>query len=43
MGLPGTGKSQLAVALFVEVIKARKSVYISTLAKLVDSLRIAER
>jgi DNA replication protein DnaC len=43
LGPPGTGKSHLAVALGVEAIKAGKSVYFSTLAELVDSLRKAER
>ena len=42
LGPPGTGKSHLAVALGVEAIKAGKSVYFSTLAELVDSLRKAE-
>ena len=43
LGPPGTCKSHLAVALGVEAIKAGKSVYFSTLAELVDSLRKAER
>ena len=43
LGPPGTGKSHLAVALGVEAIKAGKSVYFSTLAELVNSLRKAER
>nr|CBA28182.1 Insertion sequence IS21 putative ATP-binding protein [Curvibacter putative symbiont of Hydra magnipapillata] len=43
LGPPGTGKSHLAIALGVEAVKAGKSVYFSTLAELVDSLRKAER
>lgn len=43
LGPPGTGKSHLAIALGVEVVKAGKSVYFSTLAELVDSMRKAER
>lgn len=43
LGQPGTGKSHLAVALGVEAVKAGKSVYFSTLAELIDSLRKAER
>ncbi len=43
LGPPGTGKSHLAIALGVEAVKAGKSVYFSTLAELVDSMRKAER
>jgi DNA replication protein DnaC len=43
LGPPGTGKSHLAIALGVEAVKAGKSVYFSTLAELVDSIRKAER
>jgi DNA replication protein DnaC len=43
LGPPGTGKSHLAIALGVEAVKAGKSVYMATLAELVDSMRRAER
>jgi DNA replication protein DnaC len=40
---PGTGKSHLAIALGVEAVRAGKSVYMATLAEMVDSMRRAER
>ncbi len=40
---PGTGKSHLAIALGVEAVRAGKSVYMATLAELVDSMHRAER
>jgi DNA replication protein DnaC len=43
LGPPGTGKSHLAIALGVEAVKARYSVYFSTLAEIVASLTKAER
>jgi DNA replication protein DnaC len=43
LGPPGTGKSHLAIALGVEAIRAGKSVYMATLAEMVDSMRRAER
>ena len=43
LGPPGTGKSQLAIALGFEAVKAGKSVFFATLAELVDSMRMAER
>jgi len=43
LGPPGTGKSHLAIALGVEAVRAGKSVYMATLAELVDSMRRAER
>lgn len=43
LGPPGTGKSHLAIALGVEVVKAGKSVYFATLADLVASMQKAER
>jgi DNA replication protein DnaC len=43
LGPPGTGKTHLAIALGIEAVKARKSVFFATLAELVDSLRKAER
>lgn len=43
LGPPGTGKSHLAIALGVEVVKAGKSVYFATLAELIASLLKAER
>ena len=43
LGPPGTGKSHLAIALGVEAVKARKSVYFATLAEIIDSLKKAER
>ena len=36
LGPPGTGKSHLAIALGVEAVRAGKSVYMATLAELVD-------
>ena len=42
-GLPGTGKSHLAVALGIAAVKARKSVYRTTLAELVEALAKARR
>jgi DNA replication protein DnaC len=43
LGPPGTGKSHLAIALGVEAVRAGKSVYMATLAQMVDSMRRAER
>ena len=43
LGPPGTGKSHLAVALGIAAVKARKSVYRTTLAQLVDALNKARR
>jgi len=43
LGPPGTGKSHLAIALGVEAVRAGRSVYMATLAELVDSMRRAER
>jgi len=43
LGPPGTGKSHLAIALGVEAVRAGKSVYMATLAEMVDSMRRAER
>lgn len=43
LGPPGTGKSHLAIALGVEAVKARHSVYFSTLADIIASLTKAER
>ena len=43
LGPPGTGKSHLATALGVATVKAGRSVYRSTLAKLVEALSKAER
>ena len=46
LGPPGTGKSHLAVALGIAAVKARKSVYRTTLAELVEALakaRLAEK
>lgn len=43
LGPPGTGKSHLAIALGVEAVRAGKSVYMATLAELVESMRRAER
>ena len=43
LGPPGTGKSHLAIALGVEAVRAGKSVYMATLARMVDSMRRAER
>jgi len=42
-GPPGTGKSHLAIALGVQAVRAGKSVYMATLAEMVDSMRRAER
>jgi DNA replication protein DnaC len=42
LGPPGTGKSHLAIALGVEAVRAGKSVYMATLAELVDSMRRAQ-
>ena len=42
-GPPGTGKSHLAIALGVEAVRAGKSVYMASLAEIVDSMRRAER
>ena len=41
--LPGTGKSHLAAALGIAAVKARRSVYRTTLAELVDALNKARR
>lgn len=43
LGPPGTGKSHLAIALGVEAVRAGKSVYMASLAEIVDSMRRAER
>ncbi len=43
LGPPGTGKSHLATTLGVEVVKAGKSVYFTTLADLIATLARAER
>ncbi len=43
LGPPGTGKSHLAIALGVEAVRAGKSVYMASLADIVDSMRRAER
>ncbi len=43
LGLPGTGKSHLAIALGVEAVRAGRSVYFSPLADIVASLARAER
>ena len=43
LGQPGCGKTHLALALGVEAVKARRSVYFATLADLVGSLAKAER
>ena len=43
VGPPGTGKTHLAVALGVEAVKARKSVFFGTLAEIITSLLKAER
>ena len=43
LGPPGVGKSHLAVALGVAAVKARKSVYFTTLAELISTLTKAER
>ena len=43
LGPPGVGKSHLAIALGVLAVKARKSVYFTTLTDLVTSLTQAQR
>lgn len=43
LGPPGTGKSHLAITLGVEAVRAGKSVYMATLAEMVDSMRRAAR
>jgi DNA replication protein DnaC len=43
LGPPGVGKSHLATALAVTAVKARKSVYFTTLAELIETLNKAER
>lgn len=43
LGPPGVGKSHLATALAVTAVKARKSVYFTTLAELIETLTKAER
>lgn len=43
LGPPGTGKSHLATALGVAAVKAGRSVYRTTLAKLIAALSQAER
>ena len=43
LGPPGTGKSHLAIALALEVVKAGRSVYFATLAELIASMAKAER
>ena len=43
LGPPGTGKSHLAIALGVEAVKARHSVYFATLADIIAALTKAER
>ena len=43
LGPPGTGKSHLAAALGIAAVKARRSVYRTTLAELVDALNKARR
>lgn len=43
LGPPGVGKSHLAIALGVLAVKARKSVYFTTLTDLVSSLTQAQR
>jgi DNA replication protein DnaC len=43
LGPPGTGKSHLATALGVAVVKAGRSVYRNTLAELIEALSKAER
>ena len=43
LGPPGTGKSHLAAALGIAAVKARRSVYRTTLAELVDALAKARR
>src|SRR3982751_747864 len=43
IGQSGTGKSHLAIALGVEAVRARRSVYFAPLADIIDSLARAER
>lgn len=43
LGPPGVGKSHLAIALGVNAVKARKSVYFATLTELITSLAQAQR
>ncbi len=43
LGPPGTGKSHLALALGIAAVSARKSVYRTTLAELIDALAKAHR
>ena len=43
LGPPGVGKSHLAIAFGVAAVKARKSVYFTTLAELIATLTKAER
>jgi DNA replication protein DnaC len=43
IGQSGTGKSHLAIGLGVEAVRARRSVYFSPLADIIDSLARAER
>jgi len=43
IGQSGTGKSHLAIALGVEAIRTGRSVYLSSLADLIDSLAKADR
>ena len=43
LGPPGTGKSHLAVALGIAAVRARRSVYRTTLAELVEALGKARR
>ena len=43
LGPPGTGKSHLAAALGIAAVKARRSVYRTTLAELVEALAKARR
>lgn len=43
LGPPGVGKSHLAIALGVAAVKARKSVYFTTMADLIATLTQAER
>ena len=42
IGLSGTGKSHLAVALGVEAIRAGRSVYFGSMADIIDSLAKAD-
>jgi DNA replication protein DnaC len=43
LGPPGVGKSHLAIALGVAAVKAKRSVYFTTLAELIATLTKAER